>query len=170
MSAALRTLAANGTAQAEAVSFQRQTRFAWVPLGAMFSAPYERPLSQPKVDRILKAWDLRAVGVLYLSERVTPGSEDHAFAILDGRHRQAAAEQHGVASLPALIYQGLTYADEATLYVAFATVNRQTALDRFRARVEAGDPTVSIDLLVRSFLAMGATHRELGRIIANTSR
>ena len=38
------------------------------------------------------------------------------------------------------------------------------------AKMEAGDPTVSIDLLVRSFIAMGATQRELGRIIANTSR
>ena len=38
------------------------------------------------------------------------------------------------------------------------------------AKMEAGDPTVSIDLLVRSFLAMGATRKELGRIIANTSR
>jgi len=34
------------------------------------------------------------------------------------------------------------------------------------AKMEAGDPTVSIDLLVRSFLAMGATQKELGRIIA----
>ena len=38
------------------------------------------------------------------------------------------------------------------------------------AKMEAGDPTVSIDLLVRSFLAMGATQRELGRIMASTSR
>ena len=35
------------------------------------------------------------------------------------------------------------------------------------AKMEAGDPTVSIDLLVRSFLAMGATQQELGRIIAD---
>ena len=38
------------------------------------------------------------------------------------------------------------------------------------AKMEAGDPTVSIELLVRSFLAMGATKKELGRIIASTSR
>jgi|SRR5678815_2090908 hypothetical protein len=34
------------------------------------------------------------------------------------------------------------------------------------AKMEAGDPTVSIDLLVRSFLAMGASQKELGRMIA----
>ena len=34
------------------------------------------------------------------------------------------------------------------------------------AKMEAGDPSVSIDLLVRSLLALGATKRELARMIA----
>ena len=34
------------------------------------------------------------------------------------------------------------------------------------AKMEAGDPTVSLDLLVRSLLALGASDRELGRIIS----
>jgi len=34
------------------------------------------------------------------------------------------------------------------------------------AKMEAGDRTVSLDLLVRSLLAMGTTKRELARIIA----
>jgi transcriptional regulator with XRE-family HTH domain len=33
------------------------------------------------------------------------------------------------------------------------------------AKMEAGDRTVSLDLLVRSLLAMGTTKRELARII-----
>ena len=33
------------------------------------------------------------------------------------------------------------------------------------AKMEAGDPTVSLDLLVRSLLALGASDRELARII-----
>jgi ribosome-binding protein aMBF1 (putative translation factor) len=33
------------------------------------------------------------------------------------------------------------------------------------AKMEAGDPTVSLDLLVRSLLALGASNRDLGRII-----
>ena len=36
------------------------------------------------------------------------------------------------------------------------------------AKMEAGDPTVSIDLLVRSLLAAGASRRELGRILGST--
>ena len=34
------------------------------------------------------------------------------------------------------------------------------------AKMEAGDPTVSIDLLIKALLALGASIRELGKIIA----
>ena len=34
------------------------------------------------------------------------------------------------------------------------------------AKMEAGDPSVSLDLLVRSLLALGASDRELARMIA----
>jgi len=34
------------------------------------------------------------------------------------------------------------------------------------AKMEAGDPSVSMDLMVRSLLALGATPRDLARIIA----
>jgi ribosomal protein S4E len=38
------------------------------------------------------------------------------------------------------------------------------------AKMESGDPTVSLDLLVRSLLALGTTNRELAQIIAQRSR
>jgi len=38
------------------------------------------------------------------------------------------------------------------------------------AKMEACDPTVSIDLLVRSLLALGASKRDLARIIAPSPR
>ena len=34
------------------------------------------------------------------------------------------------------------------------------------AKMEAGDPSVSLDLLIRSLLALGASSRDLARIIA----
>lgn len=37
------------------------------------------------------------------------------------------------------------------------------------AKMEAGDPTVSLDLLLRSLLALGTTNRELAQIIARRS-
>jgi len=38
------------------------------------------------------------------------------------------------------------------------------------AKMEAGDPTVSIDLLIRALLAMGATHRDLARAVAPSGK
>ena len=37
------------------------------------------------------------------------------------------------------------------------------------AKMEAGDPSVSIDLLMRSLLTMGATRKELANVIAHTN-
>jgi ribosome-binding protein aMBF1 (putative translation factor) len=34
------------------------------------------------------------------------------------------------------------------------------------AKMEAGDPGVSVDLLIRSLLALGTSNRELGRMIS----
>ena len=38
------------------------------------------------------------------------------------------------------------------------------------AKVEAGDPTVSFDLLVRALLAVGMTRREIAKVIAGGTR
>jgi len=38
------------------------------------------------------------------------------------------------------------------------------------AKMEAGDPSVSLDLLIRSLLAMGTTQRELAQVIAHKSK
>ncbi len=34
------------------------------------------------------------------------------------------------------------------------------------AKMESGDPTVSLDLLIRSLLALGATHQDLAKAIS----
>lgn len=38
------------------------------------------------------------------------------------------------------------------------------------AKMEAADPTVSVDLLVRSLLAAGADRQELGRVVGSRRR
>lgn len=38
------------------------------------------------------------------------------------------------------------------------------------AKMEAADPSVSVDLLVRSLLAAGANRRELGRVVGSRRR
>ena len=37
------------------------------------------------------------------------------------------------------------------------------------AKMENGDPTVSLDLLIRSLLALGASNRDLGRLVSKSS-
>lgn len=37
------------------------------------------------------------------------------------------------------------------------------------AKMENGDPSVSLDLLIRSLLALGASDKELGRLIARAA-
>jgi len=36
------------------------------------------------------------------------------------------------------------------------------------AKMESGDPSVSLDLLVRSLLVLGASNRDLGRIVSSS--
>ena len=38
------------------------------------------------------------------------------------------------------------------------------------AKMEAGEPSVSIDLLIRSLLAMGATRKELAQVISQDAK
>ena len=38
------------------------------------------------------------------------------------------------------------------------------------AKMEAGDPSVSLDLLIRSLLAIGTTQRELAQVIAHKTK
>ncbi len=38
------------------------------------------------------------------------------------------------------------------------------------AKMEAGDPTVTVDLLVKSLLAAGADRHELGRVVGSRQR
>jgi len=38
------------------------------------------------------------------------------------------------------------------------------------AKMEAGDPSVSIDLLIRSLLAMGTTQKELAQVIGHKTK
>jgi DNA-binding transcriptional regulator YiaG len=38
------------------------------------------------------------------------------------------------------------------------------------AKMEAGDPTVSLDLLIRALLATGATHRDLAKIMVPSGK
>jgi hypothetical protein len=117
---------------------ERKTLFEWVPIEKMFVAGYGRPLDQARVSRLRQHWNPDAVGMVFLSLR-----DDGRYAVLDGHHRASAARAQGMTMLPARVYIDLTYAQEAELFLSFANNKQQSALDRFRARVEAREPAAA---------------------------
>lgn len=125
---------------AAVVGYDKDTIFDIVPTDKMFVGSYGRPLMISKVQQLARTFDPNAIGTIYLSLR-----RDGQFAILDGQHRIAASRLKGLVELPARVFIDLTYEQEAALYVKFATVNKQTSLDKFRARIEAKE-SLAVDI------------------------
>lgn len=113
---------------------REQTLLDWVPISKMFVAAFGRPLSTNKVQKMKAQFDPMALGVILLSFRA-----NDTYSILDGQHRVALAMEMGRTEMASRIYIDLSYQREARLYNAFATVNKQSALDKFRAKLEAQD-------------------------------
>lgn len=116
----------------ELENLDEHTLVDWVPISKMFVAPYTRPVSETQINRMLRnGFDVDKLGTIMLSMRA-----DGRFAILDGNHRVQAARKKGITEMFARVFIDKTYKEEADLFVAFNTVNRPSALDRFRARLE----------------------------------
>ncbi len=70
--------------------------------------------------------------------------------------------------MPARVYIDLTYEQEAELYAAFGMQNKQSALDRFRARVEAKEQTAIeiVETLAECELEIAFAGPGVGRVQA----
>ena len=112
-----------------------------VPIDSMLVPKYGRELSISKVQRLVRNFDIDAIGIPFLSLH-----SSGEYAIIDGQHRIAAARMKGFHTLKCLVFIDITYEQEASLYVKFATVNKQTARDRFKAKVEARD-LIAVDIV-----------------------
>jgi hypothetical protein len=114
-----------------------QTFLERVPLDKLFVAPYGRPVGAAAIGRMLKqGFDTRKLGIVTLSLRA-----DGRFAVIDGWHRVHLCRHVGLADILARVFIDLTYEEEASLFSALNTIKPPTALDRFRSRVESGEPT-----------------------------
>ncbi len=74
--------------------------------------PYQRPVDEQEVDRLIREWDGRLLDPLVVSFR------DGKFHVVDGQHRVAAMRKiYGGKEVmaPCTIYNGLTYEQEADL-------------------------------------------------------
>ncbi|TKJ25241.1 DUF6551 family protein [Blastococcus sp. CCUG 61487] len=110
---------------------------------------YQRPLDEPRVKRMVAAWDPRMVGVIDVSDRGEGADADGGkrYAVINGQHRAAAAARVSPAGgdvwLPCNVHEGLTVAQEAALmHELDRTTKKLTGFDRWRARRGSGDPVV----------------------------
>ena len=108
-----------------------------VELSAIFFDHYCREPVEANLNRLRNNWQLEAVGTIYVSRR--PGG---SFALIEGRHRVMVAMEKGVTTLPARIYNELSYEQEAALYNLFNVYSPHSAIDRLKGRLEAKVPKV----------------------------
>lgn len=111
-------------------------------------ARVQRSLDQPRVDRLAAAFIPEALGVLTVSLKA-----DGTKAIIDGQHRHAAALKVGyVGDVDVVQYEGLEPSEEAVLFLALNNTKTVSPLDKFKARVLAGEPDA---VAIRDILAEG---------------
>lgn len=95
---------------------------------------YQRPLSS-LVHKVAREFDPALVGALVLSER-TNGK----LAVVDGQTRVEGGKRRGLTEMPAVVFMGLTRAQEASLFHRLQRERRNIAsYDGFRAALVAGD-------------------------------
>ena len=103
--------------------------------------PYQRPVNQQKVDKIIREWNPRKITPVIVSFR------DGTFNIVDGQHHTEAARQMAGGrdvDVPCIIHTGLTYQEEAQMYADLDTDKTPlTPRQHTKALVEAGsDPKI----------------------------
>ena len=98
--------------------------------------PYQRPVDEKEVNRLIREWDNRLLDPLVVSFR------DGKFNVVDGQHRVAAMRKMNGGKevmVPCTIYSGLTYEQEADLcYKLDRAKKRLTLAQATNALAESG--------------------------------
>ncbi len=107
-----------------------------VPLGDVYiDRTYQRLVSEAgkgRIGRIIREFSWSRFGAIVVTR--TPDG----YAVIDGQHRAVAARAVGISHVPAIICGALD--EQAMDFVAINTVRTGVAaIDKFRARVAAGD-------------------------------
>lgn len=140
--------------QAEEQAGQRRHSM-WVNISSMFTEPYQRGPQESHIRTLARTWRDDSIGVIHVSYH-RPGR----YAIVDGQQRIEAYKRvlvkrglnPAAETVWCQVYFDLTYADEARLYVDLNKVKNQSALQRFKGRVEARErAAVDITQVVESF-------------------
>jgi hypothetical protein len=97
----------------------------------------QRQLNEPRVTALAKKFNPKMLGLITASKRA-----DGRSYILDGQHRIAAARQKNYQGyLATRLYENLTVAEEAALFLELNDTRKVNALDKFHVRATMGDPT-----------------------------
>lgn len=98
--------------------------------------PYQRPVLQKDVDKIIRAWNGREITPVVVSFR------DGKFNVVDGQHHIEAMRQKAGGRdviVPCIIHTGMTYEQEAELYARLDRDKKRLTLRQYtKAVVEAG--------------------------------
>lgn len=96
----------------------------------------QRALDSVKADKIAKNLRLAGIGSLVVSHR--PDGTNH---VIDGQHRRAALRSAGLGDnlINCLVYENLTRAEEAAMFLLLNDRTSVTPIDKFRIKVIRGD-------------------------------
>lgn len=98
--------------------------------------PYQRPVEQKDVDKIIREWNGREITPVVVSFR------DGKFNVVDGQHHIEAMRQKAGGRdviVPCIIHTGMTYEQEAELYARLDRDKKRLTLRQYtKAVVEAG--------------------------------
>jgi hypothetical protein len=121
----------------------------------------QRDLNQARVDYLVANFDLDQIGILTVSSR------GGVFWIIDGQHRKGALEAMGWGDqqVQCDVYEGLTEADEAEMFLRRNDVLGVTAYSKFVIGVQAGrEEEVAISGIVRAAGLKVSNSRALGSV------
>lgn len=99
----------------------------------------QRPLDTGRVEKIAGTFSPNYLGTVTVSER-----PDGTFIALDGQTRTAAARLAGYkGDVDAVIFTGLTLAEEAATFLRLNDTKQVSAIDKFLVRVTENDPVAT---------------------------
>lgn len=102
-----------------------------------------------KIERMKAGWNDAAIGIITVSRR-----KDRSEVILDGAHRHRVYSEltDNMGEVACHVFEGLTSAEEAEIFLALNNTTQPTLIDKFRVRIVRGDPdAVAIDEIVRGY-------------------
>lgn len=92
-----------------------------------------------KVEAIVKGFNPNLLNLITVSKRNAA-----TYIIVDGWHRWEAVRRltDSTGTIRARVYEGLTQAEEAKMFLDLNPGNQPTAMDRYRMRLIIGDPVI----------------------------